>query len=100
MREFRKLSLEEINHLRKIVDDILWASTKSTAKVYLQRLEFQGSTLRGSISPYGSIKLSEVISYAKAASGQVRDKSHWERMLENSWSVFKSEVKNREFEPS
>ncbi len=91
--EFKKLNIEELKEIRALVDDVLWAYTKSAAKPLIRKLEFKASTLRGNISPYGSTKLSEVIRYATTASGQVKDKDHWSRILENSWSVFQREVR-------
>lgn len=82
-----------LNELRQLVDKIMYAPTKKDAQHPLRRLEFVASGLKGTIDPYLSGKLSEVIAYAKEASGRVNNKAHWMSCVEQCWYVFENGVK-------
>lgn len=79
--------------LRQLVDEVMYAPTKKDSQRPLRRLEFIASGLKGNIDPYFSGKLSEVIAYAKEASGKVNNKKHWMSCVEQCWYVFKNGVK-------
>ncbi|MEX2164003.1 MAG: hypothetical protein WD823_07145 [Sulfuricaulis sp.] len=81
-----------LEELRQLVEDVMYASTKKEAQYPIKRLEFMASTLRGEIDGYLFGKLGEVISYAKEASGQVKNKDHWISCVERCWYVFESRV--------
>ena len=82
-----------LKELRKLVDEVVYASTKKDAQSPLRRLEFEASMLRGVTDPYLSGKLGEVINYAKEASGRVKNKQHWISCVEQSWYVFENGLK-------
>jgi hypothetical protein len=86
---------KKLEQLWDLVQEVLYASTKESAKGPLKKLEFQASILSDSLSPYARGKLREVISYSKTASGQVRDKVHWERQLKQAWYVFKNQANRK-----
>jgi hypothetical protein len=66
----------------------LYAPTKKDAKNSLTRLAFMASSIRREVDPYLANKLSEVVCYAKEASGQVKEKEQWISCVEQSWYVF------------
>jgi len=82
-----------LNKLRQLVDEVMYAPTKKDAQHPLRRLEFMASGLNGTIDPYFSGKLSEVIAYSKEASGRVKNKQHWMTCVEQCWYVFENGVK-------
>lgn len=86
-----------LDELRNLVEEVMYASTKKEAQHSIRRLEFMASALSGEIDKYLSGKLGEVISYAKEASGQVKNKDHWMSCVEQCWYVFENGV-NREVE--
>ncbi|MFV2044836.1 MAG: hypothetical protein ACC700_16570, partial [Anaerolineales bacterium] len=83
-----------IEKLRELVDAVIYAPTKKDAKDPIRRLEFMASHIKGDIDGCLSGKLSEVVSYAKEASGQVRNKEHWISNVKQSWYVFENGVKD------
>ncbi len=87
---------ETISQLKGLIDEVIYAPTKKDAQHQLRRLEFMASGLRGRIDPYLSGKLSEVIAYAKEASGRVNNKSHWISCVDQCWYVFESGVQRLE----
>lgn len=82
-----------LTELRQLVDEVIYAPTKTEAQIPLRRLEFMASRLKGTIEPYFSGKLGEVIAYAKQASGRVNDKEHWKSCVDQCWYVFENGVK-------
>jgi hypothetical protein len=46
-----------LKELRKLVNEVIYSSTKKDAQSPLRRLEFEASMLRGIIDPYLSGKL-------------------------------------------
>jgi len=83
---------EEINELRGLVDRLICSSSKDDAIRPCRRLELSASMISDRISPYALHKLREVISYAKEASGQPRDKEHWVLCADSSWHAFEGLV--------
>jgi len=87
------LDARELSELRQLVDEVIYAPTKKEAQPPLRRLEFIAAGLKGSIDPYFSGKLGEVIAYAKEASGRVSNKQHWISCAESCWYTFENGVK-------
>ena len=85
-----------LEKLRELVDAVMYAPTKKDAKDLIRRLEFMASHMKSDLDGYLSGKLSEVVSYAKEASGQVRNKEHWISNVEQSWYVFENGVKDNQ----
>lgn len=83
----------KINELRRLVDEVMYAPTKKDAQYPLGCLEFASSGVKGTIDPYLSGKLGEVIAFAKQASGRVNNKQHWISCVEQCWYVFENGVK-------
>jgi hypothetical protein len=77
-----------LKDLKALVDEVIYSSTKSSAKDPVARLEFMASSLDGDIDSYYFEKLNDVIIYAKEASGQVGDKQHWINNVNNAWHIF------------
>jgi len=82
-----KKTLEEI---RNLVDRVVYSRNKADAKQHVKRLEFEAAHAKSHLDPYLAGKLSEVVSYAKEASGQVTNKEHWISCMESSWYVLES----------
>lgn len=80
----------KLKEIRRLVDEVMYASTKKEAQNSTRRLEFLASGVRGTIGGYLSGKLSEVVIYAKEASGRVKNKEHWISCVEQSWYVFEN----------
>ena len=87
------LDASKLSEMRQLVDEVMYASTKKEAQHPLRRLEFIASGLNGSIDPYFSGKLGEVIVFAKEASGRVSNKQHWISCAEQCWDTFENGVK-------
>jgi hypothetical protein len=82
-----------LDELRQLVEHVMYASTKKEAQHSIRRLEFMASSVKGEIDRYFSDKLGEVISYAKEASGRVKNKDHWISCVDQCWYVFEDGVK-------
>lgn len=85
-----------LEKLRELVDAVMYAPTKKDAKDLIRRLEFMASHMMSDLDGYLSGKLGEVVSYAKEASGQVRNKEHWISNVKRSWYVFENGVKDNQ----
>ena len=85
---------DTLDKLRELVDAVMYSPTKKDAKDLVRRLEFMASQLSRDLDGYLSGKLDEAVSYAKEASGQVRNKEHWISNVERSWYVFEIGVKD------
>lgn len=86
----------DIRKLKNSIDSLVYASTKAEAKPIYNKLNFEASQLSEEIDPYALGKLKEAISHAMSASGQVRDKAHWESCMKRSWYVFESNVNHKD----
>lgn len=82
-----------LDELRDLVNEVMYADTKKEAQHSLRRLEFKAAGLKGTIDPYFSEKLGQVVLYAKQVSGRVSDKQHWISCVEECWYVFENGVK-------
>lgn len=82
------LSKQELTGLRTLVDEVIYSGSKAEAKTHVRRLESIASQLSPQLDPYLRGKLSEVIAYAKDASGRPRNKEHWLACVEQCWYVF------------
>jgi hypothetical protein len=83
----------DIQELKRLIDRLIHAPTKATGTPIHNRLNVIASHLSGKISTYSLEKLKESISFARSASGQGRDKDHWEKSTYLSWSVFEKNIK-------
>ncbi|MEC4888566.1 MAG: hypothetical protein RI101_00770 [Nitrospira sp.] len=83
----------KLKELRQLVDEVMYAATKKEARSSVRRLEFVASDMKSAIDSYLSGKLSEIVSFAKEASGNVKGKGHWISCVERSWYVFEGGVK-------
>lgn len=86
------MSQVNLAEIRNLVDSAINARTKKDALPSIKRLEFIASNIKGSIDPYSSGKLGEVIIYAKQASGKAQNKEHWISVVRQCWFVFESRV--------
>lgn len=84
----KTVTQDQLKKLRNLVDEVISSTSKSRGVDAVRRLEFSASMLRAEIDPYFAGKLSEVVTYAKSASGQSRDKEHWISCVEQCWYVF------------
>ena len=82
----------KLTEIRKLVEQVTYSNSKSDAKLYITRLKFAASHAKSGLDSYFSGKLSEVVSYAKETSGQVKNKEHWISCMESSWYVLESHV--------
>ncbi|MFN7716806.1 MAG: hypothetical protein ACK5QS_15210 [Pseudanabaenaceae cyanobacterium] len=89
-----------LDELRQIVNEVAYAATKKDVQKPLKVLEFRASVLKGTIEPYLSVKLSETITYAKEASGNVKNKEHWISCVRENWHIFESGIKQDETKKS
>lgn len=86
----------KLKELRQLVDEVMYAPTKKGAQYSTRRLEFVASGMKGSMGGYLSGKISEIVIYAKEASGRVNNKEHWISCVEQSWYVFENGVKREQ----
>jgi len=86
------MNKKELSELRELVELVIYSHSKRDAQPYISRLEFLASQVKSGIDSYLSGKVSEVVSYAKQASGQVKDKQHWISCMEASWYVLESDA--------
>lgn len=83
---------QKLSEIRELVEQVIYSSSKIDAKPYISRLEFAASHARSGLDSYFSGKLNEVVSYAKEASGQAKNKDHWISCMESCWCVLESHV--------
>jgi hypothetical protein len=70
------MDMKQLEDVRELIELVIHASTKDSAKPHIKRLDFAISKLKPELDPYFAGKLSEAADYAKEASGQVRNKEH------------------------
>ena len=70
-----KLTDEEFEEIKILVNKAVDASNKKSAEPFIKRLDFMQKTLY--IEAYKKNVLGELVSYVKTASGQVSNKEHW-----------------------
>jgi hypothetical protein len=87
------MDMKQLENVRELIELVIHASTKADAKPYIKRLDFAVSNFKPKLDPYFAGKLSEAATYAKEASGQVRNKEHWISCMEDSWYVFESHIR-------
>lgn len=80
----RKLTPQEFKEIEHLVHCAITASTKRDASEYITRLNFLHRTMSYDVA--GNIRnmFSELVGYTEAASGQVREKSHWESVARSA----------------
>lgn len=86
------MNLKDLEDLRVLIDNVIFASTKNDAKVPTKKLEFFVSQLKGQLDGYISGVLQKIVNHAKEASGQVKNKDHWISNVEDNWDYFRSEI--------
>lgn len=74
-----KLSINEYEEIKQLVDCALDAPNKKEAQKYINQIQSYGYSLNGNAFNI----LSELISYVESASGRVRDKEHWIDCVKN-----------------
>ncbi|CCC86413.1 MULTISPECIES: hypothetical protein [Paenibacillus] len=84
----RILTFEEFQEIEKLVNKAIYALNKEAADPFIKRLEFMRVTLNIG-APQSNI-VGELVAYTKAASGQVKDKEHWIRAVNQSLYKLKS----------
>ncbi|MBP6750250.1 MAG: hypothetical protein KA144_11470 [Xanthomonadaceae bacterium] len=85
---------EDLDKIRKLIDQVIYASSKNAALPYVKQLEFASSMATSKLNPYFAGKLREAVIYAKQASGKSRHKKHLILCMENSWYVLGNHVKH------
>lgn len=81
-----KLTLQEYQEIKQLVDNALYAPNKKEAQKYITQIQSYRYNLCGNADNI----LSELISYAESASGQVKDKQHWIDCVKNRLYVLGS----------
>lgn len=74
-----KLSIEECQEIKQLVDNAIYAPNKKEAQKYITQMQSYRYNLCG--NAYNI--LGELISYAESASGRVIDKQHWIECVKN-----------------
>jgi hypothetical protein len=92
IRESHPMDKNKLTEIRALVEQVINSNSKSDAKPYIARLELAASHAKSGLDSYFSEKLSEVVNYAKDASGQVKNKEHWISCMESSWYVLESHI--------
>lgn len=87
-----ELAKNELDELEELLYALVNANTKSVGKEIRKKLEFKASSYYERLDPYVRGKLKEAINYAGEASGQDREKAHWELQSQQSWYVFRSNI--------
>lgn len=82
MESKRKLTDEELGEIEGLVNKAITAINKEAAAPFIKRLEFIRVTL--TIEAPQNIIFAELVAYTKAASGQVKEKEHWIRAVNQS----------------
>ena len=90
---------EELNEIWELLESTAYATTKAYGSQSLSKLNSKLAVLRGDIPGYTAGKLSEAISCASQASGQVRNKEHWISPMHGAWYVFKSDIESNQEYP-
>jgi hypothetical protein len=85
---------EQLSEIWDLLESAANAPTKASAKQPLSRLRSILSVHRVKLPGYTAGKLSEAISCASEASGQVSNKEHWISTMHGAWYVFKSDVES------
>jgi hypothetical protein len=89
MNELTKMELEE---LESLLFSLVNAHTKAAGKEIRKKLDFKASIYHDRLDPHVRQKLKEAISHAGEASGQGKQKEHWEFHFQQCWQVFKSNL--------
>lgn len=84
------MDAQKIAELKKIIDEIVSAPTKSDAKPLHNRLKFEVNNLDSQLDYWAYSKLQETVNLAGSALGQVRNKEHWLTHMWQCWSLFES----------
>lgn len=74
-----KLSIEEYEEIKQLVDSAIYASNKKEAQKYINNIKSYRYNLCGNANNI----LGELIGYVEAASGRVTNKEHWIDCVKN-----------------
>ena len=94
------MNMEQLKDIRKLIELVIHARIKADAKPHVNRLDFAVLHVKPTLDPYFAGKLREAATYAKEASGQVRNKEHWISCMERSWYVFESHIRQKQLNNS
>ena len=75
-----KLTSEEYEEIENLMNYALVAPNKKEAEIYIAKIRAFGFGLQGNVCNI----LSELVGYIEAASGRVKDNSHWEDCAKSS----------------
>lgn len=78
-----KLSIEEYEEIKKLVDSAIYVSNKKETQKYINNIKSYGYTLCGNANNI----LGELISYVETVSGRVANKEHWIDCVKNKLYV-------------
>jgi len=92
------MDMNQLEEIRQLIERVIHSRTKAEAKPLTNRLDFAVSNVKSTLDPYFAGKLGDAATYAKEASGQVRDKQHWISCMENSWYVFESHIRQKQLD--
>ena len=81
-----KLTLQEYQEIKQLVDSAIYAPNKKEARKYIIQIQSYRYNLCG--NAYNI--LGELISYVESASGRVADKQHWIDCVKNRLYVLES----------
>lgn len=82
----------KLDEIRSLLDDVVNSMSKKDAASPSRKLDFMIANTVGHLNGYTSGKLREAGNYAKAGSGQVKNKDHYISCMNQSWDVFESDV--------
>lgn len=81
-----KLTAEEYEKIKQLVDCAIDAPNKKEAQKYINQMQSYENDLCGNVRNI----MGELISYVKSASGRVKDKGHWIDCVRNRLYVLDS----------
>ena len=87
----------KINNIEELVKEIVSSPSKAIAQPAITKLEIIHLREKENLPPHINLIFSTLISYAKEASGQVSEKSHWIKCSLDTLNHFKQEVGNYNF---
>lgn len=89
MQPDNKIKPQQLSHLRKLVDDILEASSKEMARDHLVEFAFQATSVRDILSPKAQEKLRKVLVSSQQI---VTNPSYSKTYVNKTWASFESIV--------
>lgn len=83
---------KDLEEFRELIDEVIYASTKSEAKLPIKKLKFFVNQLNGKVDNYLHGVMEKIVNHAVEASGQVKNKDHWISNVEDNWNYLKMEI--------